>query len=482
MKPLILFAFLLFCSTRNDAEVIVHESFDAVSTDWNDLFSSSHAIAGGALTLSGSDSLGSQWVVRKSPKIANFTLSVDITMSSVGTNGRSGVTVRTQDNADSYHFYLYPSGEFIISKYLNGQWSDYSSHIRYSNSFIQKEKNTIKVVVIDSTMSFLCNGQKLATITDNSIATPGLIGFITGGIVTASFDNLVIDNAPFSDAGLTHFSDDFSTNQLLGFANYSGHGTFVVADNKLAFTAENSPTFSFLSTDGDYGSEDTLSVLTERVAPVPTGSYLYGLMFHTGLTTATEAPVSTRSYIFCIVNGSYYALYKQLGSTITPLLDPQVSLSILPIGNALKVISSKGNMDLYINNTLVKSVKDTSFLSGGAALIGSGGVKINFDDFTISAKNWISPIESSNESFMTPANIKANPNPFNPSTTLSITASAGTNWKVGIYSPTGKLITRFTGKGQRSILWNGAGYASGLYVARMTVGNKAATRQLLLVK
>lgn len=78
------------------------------------------------------------------------------------------------------------------------------------------------------------------------------------------------------------------------------------------------------------------------------------------------------------------------------------------------------------------------------------------------------------------------PNPFNPSTTLSFHAPAGTELALSVYNLRGQEVARlFDGlaSGQtQSFSFNGAGMASGVYFARLEGEGRVATQKLVLNK
>ena len=78
------------------------------------------------------------------------------------------------------------------------------------------------------------------------------------------------------------------------------------------------------------------------------------------------------------------------------------------------------------------------------------------------------------------------PNPFNPSTTIEFTLSAPEFVTLNIYNRLGqKVATLLNNKqpaGSSQIEWNATGFASGIYYYRISVGDFAQTRRMLLIK
>jgi hypothetical protein len=88
------------------------------------------------------------------------------------------------------------------------------------------------------------------------------------------------------------------------------------------------------------------------------------------------------------------------------------------------------------------------------------------------------------------AGIEASPNPFNPSTRLTVyTGKAGPseNLQVAVYSLDGKrtatLLSSPMKKGNAvTVSWNAAGCPSGVYVVKAAIGNRVFERKVTLIK
>jgi hypothetical protein len=78
------------------------------------------------------------------------------------------------------------------------------------------------------------------------------------------------------------------------------------------------------------------------------------------------------------------------------------------------------------------------------------------------------------------------PNPFNLSTTLTITLAKSANVHVAVYDIRGVLVTRilngFCQAGQHQLLWNASQVSSGVYFFKLTAGNFVQMRKMMLVK
>ncbi len=78
------------------------------------------------------------------------------------------------------------------------------------------------------------------------------------------------------------------------------------------------------------------------------------------------------------------------------------------------------------------------------------------------------------------------PNPFNPTTEISFSLPKDSFVTLKVYNSLGEavstLVRNYMSAGTHSIVWNGARYASGVYFYRLTSGDKAIVRKMILVK
>jgi len=78
------------------------------------------------------------------------------------------------------------------------------------------------------------------------------------------------------------------------------------------------------------------------------------------------------------------------------------------------------------------------------------------------------------------------PNPFNPSTKITYSITQKAHVSLSIYNSLGqevsKLVSQDMTPGVYTSEWNAAGFASGVYYYRITAGNFAQTRKLILLK
>ena len=82
--------------------------------------------------------------------------------------------------------------------------------------------------------------------------------------------------------------------------------------------------------------------------------------------------------------------------------------------------------------------------------------------------------------------LNAYPNPFNPSTTLSVSMPVDGMIQVSIYNLSGQeikeIVHEFNTAGTYKYTWNAALYPSGVYFAQISLNNTVHTQKLILMK
>jgi len=77
------------------------------------------------------------------------------------------------------------------------------------------------------------------------------------------------------------------------------------------------------------------------------------------------------------------------------------------------------------------------------------------------------------------------PNPFNPSTVISFDLPRRSKYRLEIINILGQTLYEtedVASAGRVDVAWNGEGYASGTYLYRLTVGDRAEARKMMLLK
>ena len=102
----------------------------------------------------------------------------------------------------------------------------------------------------------------------------------------------------------------------------------------------------------------------------------------------------------------------------------------------------------------------------------------------------IQSFDISNSSNLLPVKTEltdAYPNPFNPSATIKYDLANDSYVEIMVYDATGRLVDELVNKHQTagynySVTWNASNQASGMYFAKMVVGDVVQTQKLVLLK
>jgi len=76
------------------------------------------------------------------------------------------------------------------------------------------------------------------------------------------------------------------------------------------------------------------------------------------------------------------------------------------------------------------------------------------------------------------------PNPFNPTTKISLELPTLTSWNLDIYNVAGQLVKNFNGtdQGVVNVEWDASNVASGVYFYKMSAGAFSDTKKMVLMK
>ena len=102
----------------------------------------------------------------------------------------------------------------------------------------------------------------------------------------------------------------------------------------------------------------------------------------------------------------------------------------------------------------------------------------------------IQSFDISNSSNLLPVKTEltdAYPNPFNPSATIKYDLANDGHVEIMVYDATGRLVTELVNQIQAAqkgyqVTWNASNQASGMYFAKMVVGDVVQTQKLVLLK
>ncbi len=177
--------------TPNSLKLAYEDNFSNLDSGW--LVSSkegvSYSYVGGEYNISVSDTgLLHSCSNQVAGVQTNFVVEVDTRVLSSVDTGKYGVLFRRNDNGDFYGFRIV-GNQYTVEKYFRGEWSYFkrstvSSYIKTDGS-----KNNLKVACLGTTIEIYVNGQRLATLNDDSL-TSGRISLAASEANTSvNFDN-----------------------------------------------------------------------------------------------------------------------------------------------------------------------------------------------------------------------------------------------------------------------------------------------------
>lgn len=162
---------------------------------------------------------------------------------------------------------------------------------------------------------------------------------------------------------------------------FSAYGTTVLDGDELTMGAKQKGFYYVLVAPDDYKTDDADTRVTLRNPDNASGSLGYGLIFHSNPTPLQQGYaflIDTKRKRYRVVNHT-----PKKESTVVSW----TSSSAIREGtaeNTLEVRDLDDKIDLYINGTLVKSIRNENGFPGGVAGLYAGdGVKIAFKDLQI---------------------------------------------------------------------------------------------------
>jgi hypothetical protein len=130
-------------------------------------------------------------------------------------------------------------------------------------------------------------------------------------------------------------------------------------------------------------------------------------------------------------------------------------------------------------------IQQSSFMYTGG-LVTLPGVKVYKDSVRLSVTHVSTSVDEERARPLAYALAQNYPNPFNPKTIVSYQLSAVSKTKIAVYDMLGREVAvLFQGTkpaGRYEVVWDAAGFPSGVYICRMNAGDFVATRKMLLVK
>lgn len=152
------------------------------------------------------------------------------------------------------------------------------------------------------------------------------------------------------------------------------------------------------------------------------------------------------------------------------------------------IVTEDSLFKLYIDNTQIFEVIDTTFASGKAGLYCWANQNSYWDNFSVTQTNYTPIVPRPDPTITTESFIlwQNYPNPFNPATTIDFSVSRRSDVTLSIYNLLGEIITVYEQKslpaGKYSYHWQAREQASGIYFYELRVGQQKETRKMMLMK
>jgi Subtilase family/Secretion system C-terminal sorting domain len=188
-------------------------------------------------------------------------------------------------------------------------------------------------------------------------------------------------------------------------------------------------------------------------------------------------------------NGNPYGPVFQANFTITPFMDAEYNLGVqVPASAPGGTYEFIGNVGTYPNNILISDSFEMVKFGGAAdnqvlsefeleSWEGTGFGEIATDETEIVTRSVPSDFQLG----------EAYPNPFNPTTSISVSLPESAELTVQVYNLSGRLVATLSeghmDAGSHSLTFDGSNLASGVYFVHAIVpGELNATRKLVLMK
>jgi len=166
----------------------------------------------------------------------------------------------------------------------------------------------------------------------------------------------------------------------------------------------------------------------------------------------------------------------------------------LVTGDVIKAQITGSTITAYKNGNVIATCTDNTFSDGNPGMgffVRPGGTLKNFCYSSFTATG-----NGTGDEGMLPASSgvlvsQGNPNPFHLSTTLRYSLETASDVRVRIYDQSGRMVRLLSGErmqpGSHAIAWDGRNQAneklsSGVYFAKVELGNRSYSRKLLLAQ
>ena len=119
---------------------------------------------------------------------SNFIVSVDVRTKSTGSDIVYGLEFRRNENGDFYYFSV-TNNQYSLQKYVNREWASLQADTKSGYIRTDGSANQIKIACLGKTIEVYANGQRLTTVTDDSLTSGDIYLAAMGTGADILFDN-----------------------------------------------------------------------------------------------------------------------------------------------------------------------------------------------------------------------------------------------------------------------------------------------------
>jgi hypothetical protein len=320
-----------------------------------------------------------KWMWYPDQEFDDFAVQVQARRVEGSDEGDYGLVIRVGTGGEEfYNFAISAGGYYNIYKYGSDSWTELVGFTQDRAIVGDGEWDLLRVEAEGPTMSFLVNGEPLATVEDEDFSS-GMIGFYAATYedpeMSVAFDNVMIwtGKAPSEGWSLV-LEDDFSDDESgwpAPLEDASCEGNYEDGEYHLTTTSNDPCPVTFPEVYTDFAFE-----VDARQVEGPEDS-VYALLFR---AEDTDDPLSMDyNYALAVVpaTGDYALLECQGLDECTNLQEPTESASMGPGDQANRFrVEAVGEMiTVYLNGDLLTSVEDSEIAEGRIGFLVSGGTR-----------------------------------------------------------------------------------------------------------
>lgn len=241
----------------------------------------------------------------------------------------------------------------------------------------KSSKTWVWILLILGSFVLLCGGGLI-----------GLLAYISSqtvnanrGVANSKAKNLIPGNTVNTNSSASRRDDMTDVDLQIFVKDFSAYGTTVLDGEELTMGSKQKGFYYVLVAPDDYQTEDADTRVTVRNPDNESGSLGYGLIFHSDPTPLQQG------YAFLIdANRKKYRVVSHTPKKEVTVV-PWTTSDAIKEGtseNTLEVRDLDDKIELYINGTMVKSIRNEHGYPGGVAGLYSGdGVKVAFSKLQI---------------------------------------------------------------------------------------------------